>query len=151
MTRNRVVRAVAVVAVVAVAAGMMLAGCSSSSSTTTTTTKPAATSADKVCKSKTHLDNEVAKLTSDVKAGNFGQAKDDLAGIKTALQKLVKHVDDLKAEQKQALSPKVDQLKSTISGLTNPSSLSDLKTGIESVGTQLQALNSEVSSTVSCS
>jgi outer membrane murein-binding lipoprotein Lpp len=129
-------------------AGMALAGCSSSS-------KPShhestATATQKVCQSRTQLSNTVSTVVSDVQAGNLTKAKDEIPAVKHAVKELHKNVDSLKTSQKNALSSDVNKLKSSVAGLKNAKSLSELSSGIDSVKSQAQSLETKIQSTLSC-
>jgi uncharacterized phage infection (PIP) family protein YhgE len=133
----------------AAVAGMVLAGCSSSS--TSSFHESAATATQNVCQSRSELSDTVSVVVSNVQAGNFGTAKDELVAVRRAFKDLHKNVSQLKTEQKNALTPKVNQLKSSISDLKNSKSLSELRTGIDTVQSQAKALETQIPNTLSCS
>jgi outer membrane murein-binding lipoprotein Lpp len=125
---------VAVVAVVG-----MAAGCSDDPS-----------AEEQVCDARSELRDALDQVATDVKAANFGDASDDLSQVGEAYDGLVSAVDDLAQEQRDALAPQVDALKSDITALTDAQSLDDLRTGLDTVVSQAQTIYDEIANTLSC-
>jgi hypothetical protein len=118
-----------------------LAACGSSS----------ASAAQTVCNDRAQLSKTVSTVVADLRAGNFGKAKDDVPAARDALNSLSKSARELKAQESQSLSPQIDNLKKTVTGLTDSTSLSDLLTGIESFTSQLQSVVNQIDQTLKCS
>lgn len=124
------------------AAGFLLAACSST---------PAPSASEKVCNDRTQLSNAVSTVVNDLKSGNFGKAKDDLPAVRDAVDNLSESAKELTSEQSQALSPQIDNVKSTASGLKDASSLSELQSGFSSLRSQLQSLSNQIGDNLKCS
>jgi len=120
----------------------LLAACSSS---------PTVSASQKVCNDRAQLRNAVSTVIDDLRSGNFSKAKDDAPAVRDAVNNLSQSAQELKSEESQALRPEIDSLKAAITNLTNATSLSDLQSGFNSLKTQAQSINSQITETLKCS
>jgi len=156
-------RAWSVVAAVAILA--LLSGCggdddddSSSATTATTaataTTDTTAASADQaeqdVCDARSDLRDSVDQVATDVKAANFGDAKDSITQVGDAYDQLAASVSDLGEEQRAALEPQVEAFKTELTSLQDAESLSDITGGLDAAVTQAETIYNDVADTLSC-
>jgi hypothetical protein len=132
---------VAPTAVVLALVGVLLSGCGSSS--------PSA--AQKVCNDRATLNSALSTVTSDLKSGNFSQAKKDFAPVSDAFTNLKQSAQNLKAEEGQALSPQINDLTTTVTNVQSSQSLSELGTNLTSLKSQVQALSTQITNTLKCS
>ena len=107
--------------------------------------------ADQVCSDRSQVTSAISSLANDLRSGNFTKAKDDVSAVRSALESLSQSVDQLATEQRQAISPQIDNLKSTISGLKSSDSLSSLTTGLNSARSQLQSIGQQIGNSLNCS
>ena len=128
-------------AAVAVSAGL-LGACGGSSQTA---------AADKVCSARTDLQKSFDTVKTDVKNLNLGKAKDELSTVKKDFENLVQAAKDLKGEEAKKLQPQIDSLKSNIENLTNASSLTELKSSLTTISSQIQSLYTDITNTLKCS
>ena len=121
-------------------AGCLLVACGSSPS-----------AAQQVCSDRANLKSAMTTVVEKVRQGNFTAAKNDVPAVKDALNSLRQSAKNLQSQQAQALQPQVDTLKSTLANLGNATSLSELRTGLESASSQVQSISDEIVSTLNCS
>src|SRR3954462_14219060 len=62
------------------------------------------------CTAREDVRHAVDAVGDDVKAGNFGQARDDLTQVRSSLQALTTAHANLKAQERAALQPQIDDL-----------------------------------------
>jgi uncharacterized phage infection (PIP) family protein YhgE len=122
-------------------AAFLLAACGSSGPT----------AAQQVCSDRSQLSSAVSSVANDLRSGNLSKAKDDLPAVHDAFDSLTKSIEQLATEQRQSLSPKIDELKSSVSGLKNSDSLSSLTTDLRSVRSQVQSISQQVEDGLHCS
>jgi len=111
----------------------------------------APTAAQQVCNDRSNLNSAVSTVVSDVHSGDFSKAKDNVSAVTEAFDNLLKSAQQLSSEQSKSLSPQIDQLKNTVSGLKDSSSLSDLLNGIDSARTQVQSISKQIGDSLNCS
>ncbi len=135
-SRTRVLRwfVVAVVALVG-----MAAGCSDDPS-----------AEEQVCDARSELRDALDQVATDIQAGNFGDASDDLSQVSEAYDGLASAVGELAQEERDALAPQVDALESDITALPDAQSLDDLQTGLESVVSQAGTIFDDITDTLNC-
>ncbi len=135
--------------VVAVATGLVLvcavaAGCSSS--------PPAGPTAEQqVCTARSELKTAYDTMASDITAGSFGTARNDLAGVSTAVSGLATAQSGLAAEKRIAIQPQVVALQTTVQTLKESTTLAELGAGLDTAKTQFQSLIDTVAATAGCS
>lgn len=105
---------------------------------------------EQVCDARTDLRSAVNTVVDDVRAGNFGQARDDLQGVSSAFDELKSATDDLAGEQREALSPDVEQLQADVSALTDVSNLDQLGANLSTIQNDVQSIFDEISSSLDC-
>ena len=105
----------------------------------------------KVCDTRSNLRSAVASVQSDVQNGNFGDAKNGLTNVQNSFDQLQQDLKGLKAEEQQALQPQVDAIATNISNLKNATSLSELQSDMNTIGSQLQSLYDDVTNKLKCS
>ena len=107
--------------------------------------------AQKVCDARSNLRSAVASVQSDVQNGNFGDAKNGLSKVQSSFDQLQQDLKDLKAEEQQALQPQVDAIATNVSNLKNATSLSEVQSDMNTIGSQLQSLYDDVTNKLKCS
>jgi small-conductance mechanosensitive channel len=122
-------------------AALLLGACGSSS--------PSA--ADQVCSDRAQLNSAISSVTSDLRSGNFSEAKDGLTSVRQAFDALTKSVEQLARDQQQALSPQVNDLRATVSSLASSDSLSSLTAGLSSARSQIQSISHQIGDALHCS
>jgi hypothetical protein len=105
---------------------------------------------DKVCDARSELSSDMQQVGSDLGAGNFGDARSNLDEVKTSFDNLVDEADKLADNQKQELSPQLDQVKTDVSSLTNVRSLDELRTALDTTQQDVQSALSNVQSDLNC-
>ncbi len=133
------------IAVLGTVATMALAGCSSSSGSSGGQTEA------QVCAARATLSTSYQAMVADVKALNFGKAKDDLAAVKTAAADLGTAVQRLAAEKKVALQPEVTALTQTLQGLSEATTAAELGAGLDTAKAQFTTLLDSAATAASCS
>ena len=122
--------------------GILSAACSNT---------PAPSASEKVCNDRSQLNNAVSTVVDDVKAGNFGKAKDDLPAVRDAVDSLSQSAKELTSDESEALSPQIDNLKKTAANLKDPASIADLQSGFSSLKSQIQSISTQIGETLKCS
>jgi len=140
MPPDRTRSTIAAMLVPGLVAGVSLLGCSS---------KPSA--ADRVCDARAELRSSLSKAVDDVKAGNFGQARDEVADARTAFDDLTKAASDLKGETAEEVQPEVDQLRTSVSQLTDVTSLAQLSGQVQSILDEAGNVMGRISDSLDCS
>jgi hypothetical protein len=105
----------------------------------------------KVCDARSSLRDSVESVTSDIGEGNFGEAQDELSDVREDYDELVSSLGDLGEEQRSALQPEVDSLRSAVEALPQAESLEDLGSGIETVLADVQGLYDSITQSLDCS
>jgi phosphoglycerate-specific signal transduction histidine kinase len=105
----------------------------------------------KVCDARSNLRSAVATVQSDVQSGNFGEAKNGLSKVQTSFDQLQQDLKDLKTDEQQALQPQVDAIATNVSNLNNATSLSEVQSDLNTIGSQLQSLYNDVTNKLKCS
>jgi hypothetical protein len=123
------------------------AGCATTH--TNTVGNPGAAAA--VCTSRNDLSTAIQQLETNVKAANFGAARDNLNQARTAATNLKTAAGNLVSEQRQKIQPQLDQIQSDLSSLTSVSGLAHLATTALSIQTQLDSALNTIRSDLSCS
>jgi uncharacterized protein with von Willebrand factor type A (vWA) domain len=134
-------RRIAAAAVMLTFVGGVLGGCGSS----------APSASEKVCNDRAALKSAVSTAVTDLRAGNFGEARTHLSGISDAFTRLQKSAQDLKAEESEALRPQIDEVTTTLSKVTSSQSLTQLRTNLDTLGNQIGTLSTHIASTLKCS
>jgi hypothetical protein len=122
--------------------GCLLAACGSGHS---------ASASQSICNDRTQLRNAVSTVAGDLRSGNFSKAKDELPAVRDALNSLSQSAQELKAQVSQTLRSPIDNLNSAVANLKDSKSLSDLLSGIDSIGSQVDAISSQIGDTLKCS
>jgi len=131
-------RLLAPLTVVALAVGL-LGACSDAPSAT-----------DKVCAARDDLQTSVAKVSADVRAADFGKARQGLPDVQKAIDELRDTVGDLTSEQVKALEPHVEAVRNLLGNLNYVRSLAELKVGLAAIGAQLAGIHDLVTNTLQC-
>src|SRR4029079_3629479 len=92
---------------------------------------------DAVCSDASTLKESVNKLVSDVKSGNFGNAKDQVTKVQSDFQALVSSTKDLASSKKSSVQSDVDSVKSTLSGLKSADSLDAIQSTLKTAKSQI--------------
>ena len=119
---------------------MALLGCSSKES-----------ASDRVCDARADLRTSLTAAVDEVKAGNFGQARDSAAEARTAFDDLTEAAGDLKGDTAQAVQPDVDQLRTSVGQLTDVTSLQQLSGQLQTILDDVGAVLGTISDSLDCS
>jgi len=106
---------------------------------------------DEVCDARSSLRDSVESVTSDIGEGNFGEAQDELSDVREDYDELVSALGDLSEEQRSALQPEVDSLRSAVEALPQADSLEDLGSGIDAVLADVQGIYDSITQSLDCS
>ncbi|WP_017936383.1 hypothetical protein [Nocardioides sp. Iso805N] len=106
---------------------------------------------DKACSARDDLSTSVQKVVTDLKAGNLGNAKDQLSDVKSKLSALGDAVGDLKSQEKDELQPQVQQVQDDLKALTDVSSLTELRTAFTTLDSSASALVKDLGTDLKCS
>jgi hypothetical protein len=104
-----------------------------------------------VCDDASSLEQSVNKLVDDITNLDFGSAKDQLTSIGAAANQLGDSVQELGSDKKSDLEGQVDDLESTIKGLTSAGSIDAIGETLDTAESQLQGILDTVTDTLSCS
>jgi uncharacterized protein (DUF3084 family) len=107
-------------------------------------------STDQACAAKDDLSHAIQKVVDDVKAGNLGDATDDLATVRTRAADLKKAVADLSSEERKKVQPQVDSLEQQVQGLRGVTSLTQLQTQVTAISGSASDLLDKVGEDLSC-
>src|SRR5580765_6124734 len=86
---------------------------------------------EQVCDARKDLSDSVDKVADEVKAGNLGDAKDDLAAVSSSFADLASAFGKLTDQQKSDLQQQVDKLKSDANALTDASTKDELSSAVD--------------------
>ena len=103
-----------------------------------------------MCDAGSELRDALDQVATDIQAGNFGDASDDLSQVSEAYDGLASEVGELAQEERDALAPQVDALESDITALPDAQSLDDLQAGLESVVSQAGTIFDDITDTLNC-
>ena len=106
---------------------------------------------EQVCDARSSLRDSVETVTSDLREGNLGEAQDAVPEVREAYDELVSALGDLSEEQRSALQPEVDSLRSAVEALPQTDSLEDLGSGIEAVVADVQGIYDSITQSLDCS
>lgn len=132
-------------ALLCVAASLLLAGCSGDS------TSSSPTADEQVCDARAQVLASVEQVKQDIKGGDFGQVKDDIAQVGTDIQTLVTAQQGLAQDKKSQVEPLVGQLQTTLGTLTSATSLAQLGAVLDTALSQLSEALTTIGTTVECS
>jgi hypothetical protein len=104
----------------------------------------------RVCDARKDLSGAVAKVSDDVKAGNFGAAKDGLAEVTSAFSDLTTAYSKLSDQQRSDLQQQVDKLKTDARALTDATDKEQLSSALDTVKADLDGLLSSIGKDLSC-
>lgn len=121
--------------------GLGLVGCGSGGTSAT----------DRACSARDDLSTSVQKVVTDLKAGNLGDAKDQLGDVKSKVSALGDAVGDLGSQEKDELQPQVQQVQDDLKALTGASSLTELRTAFTTLNTSVTALVNDLGTDLKCS
>jgi hypothetical protein len=109
------------------------------------------TASDQVCDSRSSFSSAVDKVKGDLQSAHFGQARSDADDVRTTFQNLVDSFQKLTNDQRQSLSPQVDQLKSDLSGFSDVSNRSELQNSVDTTRSDLQSIITSIQNDLHCS
>ena len=105
---------------------------------------------DAVCKDASTLRSSIDTLVSDVKAGNFGNAKDQVKTVQSDFESLQKSAKSLATSKKKTVQSDIDSVKSTLDGLKSASSISDIQSTLTTAKTQIKNSVDSLTKTLKC-
>jgi hypothetical protein len=129
------------VAVVALA--VLLAACGSGSSSGSAT--------DRACSAKDDLSASLRKVGQDAKAGNLGDALDQLSDARTKASDLASAVSDLTAQEKTRLQPQIQAFQEDLKALGDVRSVSDLRSALTALQASSTRLTNDLDEDLDCS
>lgn len=106
---------------------------------------------DRACSARDDLSTSVQKVVSDLKAGNLGDAKDQLSDVKSKVSALGDAVGDLSSQEKNELQPQVQQVQDDLKALTGVTSLTELRTAFTTLNSSASALVKDLGTDLKCS
>jgi archaellum component FlaC len=104
-----------------------------------------------VCSDASTFKDSVSKLGTDVKSGNFGDAKDQISTVKSDFDSLESSAKTLTSSKKASVQDDLDTVKSTLSDLTSATSLEDVQATLGTAGSELKSAANSITDTLSCS
>ena len=122
----------------------MLVACSSSGSSQDS-------AKEKVCTARTDVQKSFQKVADDLKALNFGQAKKDIPGVKTALDDLGTARSDLDDATQAKIEPDVTALKTSLASVRSATSLSQAGAALDSAKAAFQSALASIGKAADCS
>ncbi len=122
-----------------------LAGACSSSSSDSKSSQQSA-----VCSDASSLKDSVNQLGTDVKSGNFGNAKDQVSKVQSDSDALESSAKKLASSQKASVQDDVATVKGTLSDLTSATSLADIQSTLSKAESQIKGAADSISKTLSC-
>jgi len=105
---------------------------------------------EKVCTDADNLKRAVSQLVDDLKAGNFGNASDQVSNVQSAFKALESSAKDLASDKKTSVQQDVSEFKATLGDLTSASSLADIQSTLDQAGSQLKKTANALTKTLSC-
>lgn len=121
----------------------LLAACGDSGSSSPT-------AEEQVCSAEAALSASVEQVAEDVKALNLGQARDSWQTVQDDAAQLVDAVDELASETQAELEPLVTELRTTVSSVTDATSLEELGSTLDSAEQQLSQIVSTATKSLDC-
>jgi uncharacterized phage infection (PIP) family protein YhgE len=110
----------------------------------------ASTKQEQFCDDASSFESAVSQLVDDVKAGNFGDAKDQLSKVESRFSSLQSSAKHPASDTRSTVEGQLDDLKSTLQGLTSVGSLGDIESTLNEAGSQLQDALSSITDALSC-
>jgi hypothetical protein len=89
-------------------------------------------------------------LVDDVKSGNFGEAKNQRAKVKSSFDALESSTKDLASSEKASVQSDLNGIKVTLSNLSSATSIDDMKATLGRAESQLNNAVTSIKSTLSC-
>lgn len=105
---------------------------------------------DAVCKDASTLQSSIDKLVTDVKNGNFGNAKDQVTTVQFDFGSLRSSMKSLASSKKQTVQNDIDSVKKTLDGLQSATSLSDIQGTLSKAKSQITDSLDSLSKTLKC-
>ena len=102
-----------------------------------------------VCEDRSDV-REGVNDVSDLAAGNFGEAQDELSDVREDLDELQGSVEDLSADERDRLQPDMDELQSQIESLGDAQSADDLSAGVEDVVSSVESILGQIGDALTC-
>ncbi len=103
-----------------------------------------------VCSDASSLKASVNQLGTDVKAGNFGIAKDQVSKVKSDFNALESSAKKLAGSEKASVQADLQGVKGTLSDLTSATSLADIQSTLGKAESQLKGAADSIRKTLSC-
>lgn len=131
----------------ALTSAILITACSSSGSSQS----PSQSSADEqLCAARTNVQTSFQKVTDDLKALNFGQAKDDVAAAKTALDELSNARDNLNDATKAKIEPDIAALRSAVESVQSATSASEAAAAVAAAKAAFNSALQSIGDAVNC-
>ncbi len=103
-----------------------------------------------VCSDASALKDSVNQLGTDVKSGNFGNAKDQVSKVQSDFTALESSAKKLASSEKASVQADLQGVKGTLSDLTSATSLADIQSTLGKAESQLKGAADSISKTLSC-
>jgi hypothetical protein len=135
---------------VAGAAILALAATAGCARTHTTSNGPPSAAAQ-ACISRNALSRAIHRFETNVKAANFGAARDNVNQARAAAASLKTAVRNLPNEERQRVEPQIDQMQNYLASLTPASGLSHVATTARGIRTQFSSALNTIRNDLTCS
>jgi predicted nucleic acid-binding Zn-ribbon protein len=92
----------------------------------------------------------VDQVAEDLKSLNLGQARDDWQTVQDDAAELSAAVQELASDRRDEIQPQVDELRSTVSSVTDATSLEELGSTLDTAEQQLSQIVTTITTSLDC-
>jgi hypothetical protein len=103
-----------------------------------------------LCQARTDLRTAYDAVAADVRALNFGAAREGLPAINTALEEVAAAEQELSQDKRDAVQPEIDALQSAMGELTSATTLTEAGAALDSARSALDSAVTKISETADC-
>lgn len=103
-----------------------------------------------VCDARTNLQSSFQAMADDIQAGNFGDAKTQLATVTTSLATLTAAQQGLAQEKKDQIKPKLEAIRTTLVSVGAATSLAQAGAILDTAKAQMTDLVDTVGTSAEC-
>lgn len=105
---------------------------------------------EQVCSAQSALSASVDQVAEDLKSLNLGQARDDWQTVQDDAAELSAAVQELASDRRDEIQPQVDELRSTVSSVTDATSLEELGSTLDTAEQQLSQIVTTITTSLDC-
>ena len=105
---------------------------------------------EQVCSAQSALSASVDQVAEDLKSLNLGQARDDWQTVQDDAAELSAAVQELASDRRDEIQPEVDELRSTVSSVTDATSLEELGSTLDTAEQQLSQIVTTITTSLDC-